>query len=72
MSNIIATAQKNGYLCYHKGRQVEVYAATSFEAQQLAVEKLRLPPKKRCEVAVVLAVKAGEVVEQLRELTADY
>lgn len=63
MSTTHSTAQKNGYLCYHKGRQVEVFAATSFEAQQLAAEKLKLKPHKRCEVVVVLAVKAGEVVE---------
>ena len=63
MSTTHSTAQKNGYLCFHKSRRVEVFANTSYEAQQLAVEKLRLKPHKRCEVAVVLAVKAGEVVE---------
>lgn len=54
--------QKNGYVCFHKSRRVEVFADTSYEAQQLAAEKLRLPPKKRCEVAVVLATNGGEQV----------
>ena len=45
----------NGYVCFYRGRRVEVYADTSYEAQKLAAEKFKA--KKSYEVAVVLADK---------------
>jgi uncharacterized protein (DUF952 family) len=56
------TNQLNGYIAFHKGRQVEVYAATSYEAQTKAAVMLRVNPKKSYEVTVVLAERAGEQV----------
>lgn len=51
----------NGYVCFYKGKRVEVYADTSYEAQQKAA--IQFKAKKTYEVTVVLAEKAGvEVV----------
>jgi len=47
----------NGYKAFYKGRQVEVMANTSFEAQQKAAALLKA--KKSYEVTVMLCEKAG-------------
>jgi len=47
----------NGYVCFYKGKRIEVYADTSYEAQQKAATQLKA--KKSYEVTVVLAEKAG-------------
>lgn len=52
----------NGYICFFKGRKVEVRANTSFEAQQAAVVALKLKPKQRVDITVVLAEKDGQQV----------
>lgn len=50
----------NGYVCFYKGKRVEVYADSSYAAQQKAATLLRA--KRIYEVAVVLAEKSGEAV----------
>ena len=53
----------NGYVCFHptKGR-TEVYANTSYEAQQLAAAKLKIKPAKAYEVTVILSQRDSEQV----------
>ena len=56
----------NGYKAFWKGKQIEVYAKTSFEAQRLAAAKFGT--KKNYEVTVVLCEREdGSVVEHKPE-----
>lgn len=50
----------NGYIALYKGKQIEVYAATSYEAQKLAAAQFKA--KKNWEVSVHLCEKDGEQV----------
>jgi ABC-type thiamine transport system substrate-binding protein len=50
----------NGYLAFYKNKQIEVYANTSYEAQQKAAKEFKA--KKSYDVSVVLCEKAGEQV----------
>ena len=50
----------NGYIAFYKGRKAEVYAQTSYEAQQKAAALFKA--KKEYEVTVVLAEKDSEQV----------
>jgi hypothetical protein len=50
----------NGYKCFYKGKTCEVYADTSYQAQQLAAQKFKA--KKSYEVSVFLCEKQGEQV----------
>lgn len=50
----------NGYKAFWRGKTTEVYAATSYEAQQEAARKFKA--RKAYEVAVVLCEKDGEQV----------
>jgi hypothetical protein len=50
----------NGYICFYKGNRVEVYAETSYAAQQKAATILKA--KRIYEVTVHLAEKNGETV----------
>jgi hypothetical protein len=50
----------NGYIGYYKGHQFEVYAKTSYEAQQKIAKEHGI--KKMYEITVVLAEKGGEQV----------
>ena len=50
----------NGYVCFYKGKRVEVYADSSYAAQQKAAALLKA--KRSYEVTVVLAEKNGEMV----------
>ena len=50
----------NGYLAFYKDKKIEVYANTSYEAQQKAAAIFKA--KKRYEVTVVLCEKNGEQV----------
>jgi len=52
----------NGYIALHKGRKIEVYAETSYLAQQEAARILKVKPSKAYEVTVVLCEKQGEQV----------
>jgi hypothetical protein len=50
----------NGYICFYRGKRLEVYANTTYEAQKKAAEQFRA--KKSYEVTVMLAEKNGEQV----------
>ena len=50
----------NGYKAFYKGREIEVTANTSYEAQKAAA--LRFKAKKAYEVTVFLCEKQGEQV----------
>lgn len=50
----------NGYICYYKNKKTEVYANTSYEAQQEAAKRFKA--KKAYQVNVVLAELGGEPV----------
>lgn len=50
----------NGYVAFFKGKQTEVYAKTSYEAQQKAAAFFKA--RKSYEVTVVLAEKGGAPV----------
>ena len=52
----------NGYVCFYRGKRIEIYAATSCEAQERAAAQFKA--RKSYEVSVVLAEKAGEPVQQ--------
>lgn len=52
----------NGYVAFYNQRRIEVYADTSYEAQQKAAEQLKVPPRRRHQVTVCLAEKNGEQV----------
>jgi len=54
----------NGYVCFYNRQRVEVYAASSFGAKLKAECIFKAPRSKRNMISVVLAEKAGEVVEQ--------
>ena len=49
-----------GYKAFYRGRETEVHASTSYEAQQLAAKVFKA--RKAYEVAVVLCEKAGKQV----------
>lgn len=51
----------NTYNAYYKGKQTEVEANTSYEAQRLAAQWFKA--KKAYDVTVVLVAKDGEVVK---------
>jgi hypothetical protein len=51
---------KNGYIAFYKGKQIEVFANTSYEAQKKAAEKFKA--KKTYDVTVKLAQKDGQQV----------
>ena len=46
-----------GYVCFYKGKRIEVYADSSYAAQQKAAAQLKA--KKPYEVNVMLAEKDG-------------
>jgi ABC-type thiamine transport system substrate-binding protein len=50
----------NGYKAFYKGKTLEVYASSSYEAQQKAAAQFKA--KKVWEVSVVLCELAGEQV----------
>lgn len=50
----------NGYIAFYRGKQAEVRATSSYEAQKQAALLFRA--KKSYEVTVVLAEKAGKPV----------
>ena len=50
----------NGYIAFYRGRRTEVYAESSYLAQQSAAKLMKA--KKAYEVTVVLAEKDGAPV----------
>jgi len=55
MSN--PTPPLNGYICFYRQKQTEVYASTTYEAQTKAAAFFKA--RKQYEVTVMLAEKAG-------------
>ena len=49
-----------GYVCFYKGKRIEVYAETSYAAQQKAAAQFKA--RKPYEVNVMLAEKDGKPV----------
>ncbi len=52
---MVKDIQENGYIAFYKNKQMEVYAKTSYEAQQKAAKDFKA--KKSYEVTVVLCEK---------------
>lgn len=50
----------NGYKAFYKGKQLDVYADTSYKAQLKAAELFKA--KKSYDVTVILCEKQGEQV----------
>ena len=50
----------NGYICFYKGKKIEVLAESSYQAQVKATAQFKA--KRSWEVTVVLAEKNGEQV----------
>jgi hypothetical protein len=50
----------NGYVCFYKGKRVEVYATTTHNAQIQAAQMLKA--KRSYDVSVTLAEKNGQSV----------
>ncbi len=50
----------NGYIAFYRGKQIEVHAETSYDAQKKAAAQFKA--KKSYEVTVVLAEKDGKPV----------
>lgn len=53
----------NGYICYYKGKQFEVYADTTFEAQKKCAIENKI--KKSYEISVMLAEKDGNQITHI-------
>jgi len=52
----------NGYIAMYRGKKIEVYADSSYGAQQKAAKEFKA--KKSYEVSVYLCEKAGQEVMQ--------
>lgn len=50
----------NGYKAFYKGKTAEVFADTSYQAQQIAAQQFKA--KRSYEVTVMLCEKAGQQV----------
>lgn len=53
----------NGYKAFYKGKEIEVYADTSFQAQKKAAEIFKA--RKSYEVTVVLCERKGQQVTHI-------
>jgi len=55
-----------GYVCFWNGKRIELYAETSYKAQQLAQEKFQATAGRKkvkgWDISVILAEKNGEEV----------
>ena len=50
----------NGYICFYRGKQIEVQANSSYAAQLIAASQFKA--RKSYEVTVMLAEKDGKQV----------
>lgn len=50
----------NGYKAFYKGKELDIYANSSYEAQKLAATQFKA--KKTYEITIVLCEKSGEQV----------
>jgi hypothetical protein len=55
----------NTYKAFHKGREIEVQAETSYKAQQLAAQQFKA--KKSYDVTVVIVAKDGEPIVHIAD-----
>ena len=55
----------NGYVCFYKDKRVEVYANTSYQAQQKAAQALKVRDSQAYNITVILAEKDGETVTHI-------
>lgn len=56
---------KNGYIAFYNGKKIEVYANSSYEAQQKALKTFQSQSRKKIqgwEINVTIATKDGEDV----------
>jgi hypothetical protein len=53
----------NGYICLHKGKKYEVYAESTYAAQQKCARENKI--KKSYEISVYLAEKKGEQITHI-------
>ena len=54
----------NGYKCFYKGKSLDVFAQTSYEAQTQAAKLFKVAPSKQYMVDVYLCeLAAGSQVE---------
>ncbi len=53
----------NGYVCFYRGKRIEIYAETTLDAQRKAAAQFKA--KKSYEVHVVLAELRGETVTHI-------
>jgi hypothetical protein len=51
-----------GYIACYNGKQIEIYASSSYEAQRKAVLEFKAPKSKAHTVSVHLCEKQGEPV----------
>lgn len=52
----------NGYKAFYRDKEIEVYAETSYKAQQKAAEELGVKPKNQHQITIALCEKEGEQV----------
>jgi hypothetical protein len=52
----------NGYVCFYGQRRIEVYASSSYQAQQEVAKQLKVPAKKQYQISVNLAELGGKPV----------
>ena len=55
----------NGYICLYKGKKIEVYAESTYEAQKKCALENKI--KKSYEISVYLAEKNGEQITTVPE-----
>ena len=49
----MTTQNLTGYKCFYKGKSVDIYAESSYKAQQAAVIYFKIPARKGYLIAVV-------------------
>ena len=49
----------NGYVCFFRGKRLEVQADTSYGARSEVAKRLKVKPNKQHEITVVLSEKHG-------------
>ena len=52
----------NGYKAFYAGKEIDVYATSSYAAQRLAVERFKTPKSKQHLVSVMLCERDGQQV----------
>lgn len=55
MSKVVVNDGNRPYVAFYAGRRVEVYAINALCARDAVAEQLKVPPKKRHLITVLLA-----------------